>query len=246
VAIDSVWLGDFDIAERLTTELEQTGVMLGQPLVLAFVAFIRGLLTHYRGDLQSAQDLLTESLGQMRRLNRVSAQVDAMRELARVSLAAGRTGDAATWARQVIDLGRRNVVPQEIVAGHIVLARVACHRSAISEAQHAATEALGLAVEIDDVKALAWVFACVGQIARALDDVPNSAILLAGSEALRARIGFVHPAPRERELEHEYAEARTVLGSEAFNAAWKRGASLGVDELVQKARRVLNVRASTP
>ena len=81
--------------------------------------------------------------------------------------------------------------------------------------------------------------ATVGQIAWATGNSTDAAVLLAGAENLRTQIGFVHPSPRARELEHEYHQIRYSLGTDAFNTAWKIGASLSKEELVGEARRML-------
>jgi hypothetical protein len=113
-------------------------------------------------------------------------------------------------------------------------------------AREAATEALDIAVSIDDPWNLALALATIGQIAQATGDASNAVVLHAGAEAICSRIGFVRPAPRTRELEHEYTQIRTALGLDAFNSAWRTGTSLTTDELAERARQVLEAVETTP
>ena len=92
---------------------------------------------------------------------------------------------------------------------------------------------------------MTWVLATVGEIAWAAGNATNAATLHAGAETLRTQIGFVHPAPRARELEHECRHIRDTLGADAFNTAWKTGTTLTIDELAHRARQVLDAVATT-
>jgi hypothetical protein len=108
------------------------------------------------------------------------------------------------------------------------------------------TRALAVAVDHDNLRVLALVFAVIGQFAWACRDSSNATLLHAGAETLRSRIGFVHPAPRARELENELNRIRAALGRDDFNSAWKTGTSLTKEELTTHAAHVLQNADSSP
>ena len=156
-------------------------------------------------------------------------------------LAAGEYRDAESWARQLVDLSRQRLTARDGARGHTILARAALRQGRLPQAVEAATEALTVSVDAYDTWALAWVLAVGGQMAWVQGDASSAALLHAGAETIRTNIGFVHSAPRARELENQLVELRAALGSDTFNAAWQTGASSSKRELVGRARRVLSI-----
>ena len=132
----------------------------------------------------------------------------------------------------------------EIVDGHNLLARIALRMGRIAVATEEARQAMDVASASDNLLTLAEVLAVVGQLAWAFDDATRSTMLHAGAEALRSKIGFVHPVPRARELARELDELRLDLGQAAFDRAWEHGAALDLDELANCASSVLHRKPS--
>ena len=95
---------------------------------------------------------------------------------------------------------------------------------------------MDIAVESDDTWAVALVIAAVSQAAFASGDAPASARLHAGAEMLRGQVGFVHPEPRARELEHQLVALRRALGADAFHQAWEAGSMATRTELIDLVR----------
>jgi hypothetical protein len=237
-----VLLGDFDHAAEVADELQefaetrhQSGAALSQALTL------RGMLSLYRGDLQTAKNLLVEAVGELRRLGSANWGSDTVRHVVDVCLAAGDTRDAAHWAQQLIDLSGHTLDARDRAHGYTFLARAALHQAHLQEAVTAASEALAVCVEADDTFSLAGVLATAAQIAWADSDASSAVLLHAGAETIRTTIGFVHPAPRTRELEDQLVELRTTLGPDTFNAAWKTGSTLGKEDLVSLATRITTI-----
>lgn len=238
-------LGDYARAAEAIEEWEEAVVSWDQATELPRVKAFRGILAFYRGDLTTAERLLVEGVGELRRLSLSDLAVDPLYYLARVALAAGDAETAEYWARCHLNGAQRGMRARDLAAGHTLVARAALSRGSLPAAREAATEALDVADGIDDLRGLALSLATIGQIAWATRDASAAAVLHAGDEVVCSRIGFVRSAPRTRELEHEYTQIRTALGPDAFNSAWRTGTSLATDELVERARQVLDAVVPT-
>lgn len=237
-------VGNLDSADQYVDRTESLGSSLGQPMIIAEVAAMRGMLANYRGDLPTAHRLLTEALGEQRRLDRVSQQANTLRELAQVALASPDVDEAEQWARQLIDNGRRMLLSRDMAEGYTLLARAELGHRRIAPARAAAAEALDVALESDDTWALALLLDAVGQIAWATNDALNATVMHAAAEALRATVGFARPKPRTQELEQQLAALRESLGADSFREAWQEGTEADRAQLVDGMRHV--VRPSTP
>jgi hypothetical protein len=161
----------------------------------------------------------------------VEFQLFPLLNLPQVALATGNATEATRWAHRLIDAAEQTLSSREYAAGHTYLARAALRGKGFEAACSAAAKALSVAVETDDKLATTWVVETVAQIVWATGNPTDAAILHAGAETLRNQVGFVHPAPRVRELEHEYHQIRQALGTDNFNTAWKTGTSLSKEEL---------------
>ncbi len=232
-------VGDYEQASRLIEEQERIGHELRQPMTRALATFHRGMLAHYDGDLYTAEQLLLESLGRLRRLNRPGEFDNPLHQLARVAIASGAFGKAATWANELIDVGYRMLNARNMADGYVLLARAELGRDDIAAAADAAGEALRIVVEADDAWALALLAATTGQLARATRDPVGAAVLHGAAETMRAHIGFVHPKPRDEELEREFSLLRETLGADGFRDAWQRGSETDRARLVDAVRDVL-------
>jgi predicted ATPase/DNA-binding SARP family transcriptional activator len=232
-------VGNLDSADQYVDRTESLGSSLGQPMIIAEVAAMRGMLANYRGDLPTAHRLLTEALGEHRRLDRVSQQANTLRELAQVALASPDVDEAEQWARQLIDNGRRMLISRDMAEGYTLLARAELGHRRIAPARAAAAEALDVALESDDTWALALLLDAVGQIAWATNDALNATVMHAAAEALRATVGFVRPTPRTRELERQLLALRESLGTDSFRHAWQEGTEANRAQLVDGMRHVI-------
>lgn len=234
--------GRYDIA---ADALEETETLATNTLVSVITAQARGALAFCQGDLTTARRLLAEALGEMRWRNLVEFLPLSLVNLAQVALATGNATEAEDWAQQLIDAAQRSLRSRELAAGHTIIARALRKQQRLEAACSATAEALDIVADTNDKLAMTWVLATVGEIAWAGGNAINAATVHAGAETLRTQIGFVHPAPRARELEHEYRRIQDTLGADAFNTAWKTGTTLTIDELAHRARQVLNSVATT-
>jgi tetratricopeptide (TPR) repeat protein len=244
IAWSALDVGRYDIAGQVIDQLEDRSIARNDRIFLANAKGYRGVLAFCRGDLTTGHQRLVEAVGELRRLNLVQFQVYPLHSLAQVALAAGNATEAEDWARHLIDSAQRTLLSRYVAAGHTLIARASIRRGPFEAARGAASEALDIVADTDDTLALVWVLATVGQIAWATGNPTDAAVLHAGAETLRTPTGFVHPAPRARELEHEYHQIRDALGTDAFNTSWKTGTSLSKEELVSEARWVLSAGRS--
>jgi predicted ATPase/DNA-binding SARP family transcriptional activator len=232
--------GRYDIAADTLDELD---TLVTNPVMTALSTEARGALAFHRGDPTTAHQLLTEALGELRRRNLVAYQPWSLLNLSQMALATGNATEAEYWARHLINTAQVTLRSRLHAAGHTCLAGASLQQQRFKAACSAAAEALTIATHTDDSQAMTWVLATVAQIAWATGQLTDAATLHAGAETLGTQTGYVHPAPRARELEHEYHQIREALGADTFNEAWRTGTTRTIDELADSAKQVLDAAA---
>ena len=240
LAMFAITCGQYEKAARSIDEHEMVGRQLGQPRTPYLVAFSRGMLAHYRGDLHVARQLLLESLGGLRRLQYASMLRNVLAEISQVSLESGALEEGDASARELIDVAHDLLYAPDLAFGYDLLARAELRRGNIGLAVSAAREALQVAVECGNAIALVRLAAMVGQIVSAAGDAWMATELHAVAETMRRQMGLALPKHRERELAQAWAALRQALGVHAFRIAWQRGRMRGRAQLGESTRRVLD------
>jgi ATP/maltotriose-dependent transcriptional regulator MalT len=239
-AVLSLLLGDAAAASHLVDEAEDRAVRFSQTQILAQVLGMRGFIAHHRGDLPGAERLLSQAIGELRRLGWIPVQTEYLAELATVATAMGKLEQAELWARDLGELVEGPPPDYNLqVVRRTVLARIALLRDEIGAARALIDDALQIAVDSEDRLGMALVLAVAAQMNWAAGDPERATVLHAGATRLRQTIGYVPPAPRARELEQENTDIRSSLEQAAYEAARAKGESMSQGELVEYAKETL-------
>jgi predicted ATPase/class 3 adenylate cyclase/DNA-binding CsgD family transcriptional regulator len=118
---------------------------------------------------------------------------------------------------------------------HVTRTALARQRGNLAEAEENARRALVEPVEVNVFTPDA--LDALGGVLVALDDHQDATRLIAASDSLRSHTGVVRPLPERPIYEADLTTARSVLGNEAFDAAWAEGAAMSAEEAIAYATR---------
>ena len=231
-ALPSALLGDVAGTARLADEAENRAVRFSQSQILAQVAGVRGFIAHYRGDLPGAERLLSQAVGELRRLGWTPVQAEYLSELAAVAIAMGKLDQAQIWARDLREVAEAGSEYLMMAESQALLARIALLRQDIGAARILIHGALEIASDAGARFGMASGLTVAAQADWAAGNAYRATMLRAGAARVRHTTGYVHPAPRARELEREQAAIRTSLGQTAYDAAGAECESMNDAELI--------------
>jgi ATP/maltotriose-dependent transcriptional regulator MalT len=245
-ALLSVRLGGAASASRFADESEDRAVRFSQTQILAQINGVRGHIAHHRGDLPEAERLLSQVVGELRRLGWIPVQTEYLGQLAAVGMAMSKLEQAETWARDLGDLADVLPEPEAKVESQTLLARIALLRHDTDAARAKLGEALEIATDTRNRLGVALVLAVIAQVARADGDTERATMLHAGAARIQLTAGYIYPSPRAREIERGRADIRASLGRTAYEAAWAEGESMNWNELIEYAEKALAPESPAP
>jgi tetratricopeptide (TPR) repeat protein len=91
---------------------------------------------------------------------------------------------------------------------------------------------LKLCVQIGEKRRLAFCLEGLAVVACSQTSYAQAVTLLAAVRALRHEAGVPLPPIEQREIDQALAQARAALGDAAFDAAWAKGGTMTINEVV--------------
>jgi predicted ATPase len=238
--------GDLEYAAGVCQEAAALCHQAGDPAGLAHALQYLGLGAIFAGDLQGAVALLDESLRNARIAGNRWLEAWALTFLAAAALARGANKEAAGLASAcevaLLQVGDPECMAWALVIG--AMASLACgdHAGAVAPLREALEAFQGLGAM--------WglslgLFVCA-QSAGASGDQRGQAVLLGASEHLRMSIGAAQLPFVAVWLDAAIAQAKAVLGEEAFDRAWRTGQALPPSLAFAEAMGKLDAAAHSP
>jgi non-specific serine/threonine protein kinase len=235
--------------ETVTPTLEQATVLAtqrGEEIEKAYLALVRGLAAFFRNDSHRAAGLVEDALSQFRKRELIVGELFSLFGL---GLIKGLGGDHETGLGLLSECIRLTTERGELYWRSYALwasAQVEMRRREPERAEAASKEALGLQRQLDNrlgmafnIDTLAWIAQRQGRHDRAARLFGAAAAVW---DAVRAAPGFFANFAAEHD-EHE-AQARTVLGEEAFQEAFSRGRQLSLAQTIDYALEVKKLARS--
>jgi DNA-binding CsgD family transcriptional regulator len=140
---------------------------------------------------------------------------------------------------EALVLCRRHDNPYQVACALLVLGWTATDRRAITTAAARYAESLTLWEELGTQEGMVDVLAGVAKLAGAARQPERAARLLAATQALGERLGYVLPVPESARYDRTRAELRSVLGEAAFTAEWTAGLAFQLEHALVEGRAVL-------
>jgi predicted ATPase/class 3 adenylate cyclase len=177
-----------------------------------------------------ARSLFDESLGLRRELGDKRNTANSLCFLGAVELLDGEYGPAKALLEESLTLARelRNVLVECAALANLAL--VALLAGDAEEAARFAAESLGLCRDVGDKRTTVECLHAFAGVAAAQGEPHRSVVLSGAAERLHADIK-APPSPAEAAVSESFAPvARAVLDEAAFEAAWKQGYGMTLDE----------------
>jgi len=217
-------VGDFEEAERLHLEGMEAAEEIGLWPEVASAAGMLGWTAIRRGHFESARTYGERGLRLATEQGQRATQ--ALAELV-LGFAARRTGaldEASSRLQALIDAARRQ--SESVLYLSIVLAELGFVRELQGRPEEALelhAEAFRVAEQFDSLRGQCWA---LEGIAACHPDKVLAAMLLGSAAATRATENYLTAAAEAADLERAVTAASAVLGADAYQAAYERGATL--------------------
>jgi predicted ATPase/class 3 adenylate cyclase/DNA-binding CsgD family transcriptional regulator/predicted negative regulator of RcsB-dependent stress response len=203
---------------------------------LAYGFMYLGTLEHGTGRHAEAVEHLTEAAGIQAELNQAWERAWCLSVLAAAETALGRRSDARAHLDDAMETGRRSGNPIAAAFTALTIARLDREEGNLESAEAQMHESLELVVPagcrwlaVEAIEGLAGVAAARG-------DARGAARLFGAAEAGRGATGSVRFPLYRDAYAADVDGVRDGLGAD-FDAAWKEGSALSLDEAVAYARR---------
>jgi predicted ATPase/class 3 adenylate cyclase/DNA-binding CsgD family transcriptional regulator len=159
-----------------------------------------------------------------------------------ISEAQQNIGLARSQAEEALELSRENGLPYTEGRALLAIARIEHADGSIDRAEDVLHQALsavsGSGLPMETIMALEHIAA----IAYEKESLEESARLFGAVQAARDLIGYPRTPIRLEEYEASITSVRRALGDDGFEAAWKEGTELSLDEAVAYATRARGER----
>jgi predicted ATPase/DNA-binding NarL/FixJ family response regulator len=232
--------GDLEAVTRLASGARDLAERLGDQLTVAQAITRQAAIPNFRGDTAAAQALLIEALARFAALGE-SDNPYAVFSLNMLIGVRGQEGDRAGSAeigRQVVAICQARGDTTLLSSTLIHLARAAWLAGELPEAAAHVHEAVRLQRSMLAPTSLARGVEQLAWITAARDghgEQELAALLLGAADRVWRRCGLIkllhtpYYGPHHRECE---AAIRAAIGDEAFEAAFRRGAGMDIEEIV--------------
>jgi ATP/maltotriose-dependent transcriptional regulator MalT len=229
----SAWIsGDYAGAESRLRESLALAREIGDPNLASGALILLAPLLHRRGDTETAEAYLAESLQAARALGNDPWGVAYV--LLQYAQFAARTGDlerAVTMTEELLDIARSLRNEPFTAQGLVFLGYIKLLQGDVEGSRELVAESARIYRGLRYREGLAYCLSAFAGIAMAEQDPERAAVLLGAAAALRERIGsrpWVFLQPIVDGLEKA---AREAAGEEAFGRSWAAGTSMPPDSM---------------
>ncbi len=228
--------GDYAKADAFLCESLAMMRDLGYKMGVAIVLDSLGLVATAQGDYGRARSLSEESLARSRELGAKGGNI--AYALNNLGIMASREGDYATarvLLEESLSIGRESGDKSGIAYALHTLGSVVHRQGDHTAARALQEESLAIRQQLGDKLGIAQCLEALAGIAAAEGQGEAAAKLLGAAEALREAIGAPLPPSDCGDHQHHVAEARSLLGVNAFAAEWDQGRRMPLEQVVKRA-----------
>jgi ATP/maltotriose-dependent transcriptional regulator MalT len=231
----AIQLGDITRALALTQEGLEVARRSSEPVVEANAHYPAGLALGWSGELDAAERELEESVRGARRLGNIRSAGNWLRALGSVWLVRCDYEKARPHLEESLAIGRSVRDTRSIAHCLTNLALLALDGNEYELARRLVSESISLTRKSGELWGTASNLELCASLATAADDPARAARLAACASALREEVGFDPCELGWPEPELQVALVRSVLGEEAFAAAWAEGRTMRLTEALDHA-----------
>jgi predicted ATPase/DNA-binding XRE family transcriptional regulator len=228
--------GEIGLMTELVEEAIAEAVAAGDEETLTFLLIQRGYAATFRGDLDNAEEALSEALAVLRDRGGRWGAAPVLNALAQVALSRGDFGRAMGFLREGEALSRETQDAFMLATNLNIQATISQLRGDEEHTEAVLRESVALSSALRDTWALVYGLVGLAGIA-ARHEEPERAARIFGAAEARGEAASVKIAfPPARSLyEQDLAIVKARLDPEAFEASWEEGRTMTVKEAVAEA-----------
>ena len=230
--------GDYVTARSLFEESQAVFREFGDKQSIAdSLTDLGGQVALAQGDDATARALFEEGLGLYRQLGDKVGMVGALNELADVAQRSGEYQSAKTLAGEALTSARALGSKRGTAEALRSLGFLASRQGEYDQAVAHFKESLGVYRHLGNKAEIQRLLEGMAMAVGSQRQPLRAARLLGAAEALREALGVVlHTADRP-DHDRAVADIRSVVGEEAFNAAWAGGRTMALEQAIEYALR---------
>jgi predicted ATPase/DNA-binding XRE family transcriptional regulator len=237
-AISLLLLAKGEIA--LMTELVEEGIAEASAVqdeeMLTFLLIQRGYAATFRGDLDSAEEALSEALAVLRDRGGRWGAAPVLNALSQVALSRGDFGQAMGFLREGEAVSRETGDAFSLATNLNIQATISQLEGDEERTRAVLRESVALSSALRDSWALVYGLVGLAGIAARHGEPERAARLFGAAEAMGEAASVTIAFPPARALyEQDLATVRARLDVEALETSWERGRSMTVKEAVTEA-----------
>jgi predicted ATPase/DNA-binding XRE family transcriptional regulator len=194
-----------------------------------------GFVAYERGDYERAVRLHERSLALAREFGTTFSIARSLRALADAVRGQGDLGRATALLEEGLALSRGLENAWGIVRALASLASVTCESGEYTRANRLYEESLDLGRRVGFKHTILPCLEGLARVAAAQGRMERTARLSGAAAALREEAGWPLPPAKRAGHDRTVTAARTVLGEDAFTAAWAKGHALPLGEAIRDA-----------
>ncbi len=227
--------GDYAASRTLFEESLGISKNLGDQLGMARAFLNLGNVARQQGDVAVSQNFYEESLGIYRELGDRQGIARCLGSLGSVAHGEGKYELARVLQEESLRLFRELDDRQAIALALGNLGAVAYEQTDYASARSLYKESLSLLQKLGDKAGAVESLEGLAAVLSAQTETQKAAMLWGGAEMQRKMLGMPLPLNQREQYDKQVAQARAVLGEEAFTAAWEAGSVLPLEHAVDYA-----------
>jgi predicted ATPase/class 3 adenylate cyclase len=228
------WQNDYDAADAWYEEAEAIVREVGDRLWLTDALYNSASVAMLRGDAATARSKFEEGAAISRDLGDDAVVARFLAADGYMAFMTDDLANARALLEEALEVAERMGDRMGIAMGHHTVAQVARLDRRFDDAARHYREALRFGQALGDAASMTEPLQGLAAVAIAIGDVERGVALLGANEAIREKLGG-GPPPEWLRLGDPLADARKVLDTDAFQAAWDAGRQLSVDDAVALA-----------
>jgi len=236
LGLEACRLEKYDQAARLGEESLALSKEVGDTWGAAGAHLILGLVARGAGDYARAAPLLEQGVAQFRQLGDKWATALGVNDLGLVLREMGEYGRAQELLQEGHALFRELGDRWGIGFSLANLGIVAWNRGEYDHAAALFSESLALRKVLGDRRGISTALTGLAVVMVARGRPEPAAVLYGAAEALREALGLPPPPFIREEYDRQVASVRAALDAAVFDAAWRRGRAMSMEEAIAFAR----------
>ena len=235
-ALTSIFLGDYQLADRVATEAENIARQQNLRTELVFALSARAQMAYFaRQNLDQAKAYLFEAASIAREQSFVWASSFLAIGMGHIAAVLGDIETARIGFKESANIAKKVGNKRIVYSSQSEFAHVLRQQGQLEEPLATYRDLLPKWRDLGHRSAVAHELECIAYILIRKEEPDRAAVLLGAAAALRTAIDSVMTLAEKAEYEKEIASLRSGMEADEFEASWNRGRTFTMDEAIEFA-----------